>query len=672
MSHILFISTEATIPPKLQEALSATDIRLVVRKSPEEARSAIERGAFETAVIYAPHSSSLIQQLSTLRQMSLSLFMIVIAPGYDLAEEQIAFDQGADLYFTEPPPCQTLRRILSHSVAHAAAPESPHFAPTETRAFEAQSNTPSALHILRDFSHILGFSLDYKAFTQHFILKLRDYISFSRIGIFLETSAKQSLVKHGGSNHLECIASLGLPSDLIDCFQLSRDVGIGRSLHKNPRVLNYRENAHTPFENQDTSIRKEFNILGCHLAVPISDRERSIGVAVLNGPVTDREYNEDELQLLYLLMEELGLAIRNSRLHAELARHGALIENVLSSMASGAIVVSEDLQILYANRAAKRFLDIDANETRPIDFAELPSRLAVPVHRAVEKGEILEPFQITGPSGEGTFRVSIFPFSQKGELMRLPRPTMVMLEDFTKIEAHKQTALEDSRAELISLIAERFAHEIRNSLVPLTTHMQLMDKKIDQPKFQASLKAALQKETGRIKRFSEQMLYLAQESKPTSRSVDLQTVILSGFSEAQKQSGKTTIRLDLDEAQQDTHLEGNSEGLAYAFEELFLNCIQASEDETSPIRVAIQRSDEGILTVTIRDSGPGFDANAIEEATAPFYTTRNTGVGLGLSVAKKVIEAHNGYIKLNQRAEQADWDIKIELPSSLIHTPQST
>lgn len=673
MSHILFISRDATIPQNLREALTAPELRIVTRNNPIDAESALQRGAFDLAILYADTGENTLKsQLRSLREISKDLYIIVLAPEYSLGEEQAAFDLGADLYFSEPIPTKSLQRILTR---HSQAESVTQATVTQTAApnpSNGHSRSSSALHTLRDFSNILGFSLDYKAFTQHFILKLREHISFSRIGIFLETTAKQSLVKHKGSQHLECIASLGLPSDLIDCFQLSRDVGIGKTLNEHPRVLNIHELTNTPFENRNNSIQKEFGILGCHLAVPISDREGQIGVAVLNGPITGREYSEDELQLLYLLMEELGLAIRNSRLHAELGRHGALIENVLSSMSSGAIVVSEDLEILYANRAAKQFLQVETEETRTIDFAELPNKLASPVHRAVEKGEISDAFLIPGNQDNQVYQVSIFPFSHNEELALLPRPTMVILEDFTKIEANKQTALDDSKSEIIGLIAERFAHEIRNSLVPLTTHMQLIDKKIDQPKFQNSLKSALQKETGRIKRFSEQMLYLAQNSNPTISTVDIETVILSGFEAAKKQAKNNKVRLSLDELPDAVKIQGDPEGMAYAWEEILLNSIQADEGENSPIRVNMQQNDEGILRITIKDGGPGFTDELIEHATEPFYTLRNTGVGLGLSVAKKIIESHHGFIQLNKRNEDADWDIQIELPTYLhskTHTP---
>lgn len=670
MSHILLISRDASIPKSLRAALTAPELRIIAKSAPEDALSALERGTFDLAIIYAESShAKLSAQLQAIHQIAKGTFTIVISPDYSVEQEQTAFEHHADLYFAEPLPMQSLQRLVSQqSQSHSAQTIAPATSATE-REPQGRTRSVSSLHILRDFSNILGFSLDYKAFTQHFILKLREHISISRIGIFLEASAKQSIVKDRGYSHLECIASLGLPSDLIDCFQLSREVGIGKSLHEHPRVLSINEATTNPSLDPNGSIRKEFGILGCQLAVPISDREGPIGVAVLSGPVTGREFTEDELELLYLLMEELGLAIRNSRLHKELGRHGALIENVLSSMASGAIVVSEDLEILYANRAAKRFLEIDENETRVINFAELPNSLASPVHRAVEKGELSDTFIIPGAEGNRIYQVSIFPFTHNEELALLPRPTMVMIEDFTKIEATKQSALDDTKSELISLIAERFAHEIRNSLVPLTTHMQLMDKKIEQPAFQASLKTALQKETGRIKRFSEQMLYLAQNSNPHSGKIDIEGALLSSFEVAKKQSKRLEARISIGDVPKSASIEGDAEGIAYALEELFLNSIQASKD--SPfIQAKIQHSDEGILTITLRDNGPGFTKDCLKHATDPFYTSRNTGVGLGLSVAKKIIETHDGYLTLNQRNEDNDWDIQIELPTALHKTPQ--
>ncbi|WP_269525856.1 ATP-binding protein [Coraliomargarita parva] len=667
MINILLIVRDDQIPECLREPLATPDIRTVTRRSPDEAATALDRSVFDAVIVYADADLPVLkEQLQALRQ-SRDIFILVVAPEYSLEMETAAIETGADLYFAEPLPRHSVQRILRQSGQKSGMEITPaRRTPAPPPQQQGSPAAHSTLQILRDFSHVLGFSLDYKAFTQHFILKLRDHIRFSRIGIFLEPMSKQMVVRKESSQYLECVASLGLPSDLIDCFQLSRDIGIGHTLTERPRVLNLSRMEPELSDYEHRTITKEFKILGCELAIPLSDREKVIGVALINKPVSNRDYTEDEVELLYLLMEELGIAIRNSRLHHELANHGQLIEDVLGSMLSGAIVVSENLQILYANAAAAQFLDRrpgDGSRHAP-NFADLPARLAGAVHKAVEKGEICDPFFTQGPSEGEVYRASLVPFAHKGELTLLPRPIMVVLEDFTKIEANKQSALADSRNELISLIAERFAHEIRNSLVPLSTHAQLIDKRIEDPKFQKSLKSSLLKESARIKRFSEQMLYLAQHSAGADADLDIADLIQSAFKKAKQQLVAPGAKLEIDENAMNGPVQGNPEALAYAFEELFINAIQA-HPEKPVVHLDIQKSEEGIFRIRMRDEGTGFSDETLDHATEPFFTTRNTGVGLGLSVAQKVFREHHGFLRLFRRTPELNWDLEIELPEIL-------
>lgn len=664
MSHILLIRSEPVLPPNLREVFAAPENIIVIRQSPALAKTALERGAFNFAVIYAESGVAVMRkQLQELRSICPEIFTFVLSSDQEPEVETTAYEEGADLYFAEPLPLKSLRRLLAQEFAPVAQPEAaPARQPAEPVVRQPESHGVSTLHTLRDLSHILSYSLDYKAFTRHFILKLRDHISFSRIAIFLESSAKQSLIKSTQSKHLECIASIGLPSDLIDCFQLSRDVGVGREIIQQPRILHKHSAPASAGSVSDASIDKEFSILGCHVAVPISDREGPVGVAVLNGPVTGRAYTDEELELLYVLMEELGLAIHNSRLHSEIAQHGQLIENVLCSMSSGALVCSEQLDVLYANEAAKRYLRSDSMEVDDkIQFAELPAPMASAAHRTVEKGERIEPFQITNSDNGAIYRISIFPFSPREELMLLPQPIMIIIEDYTNIEANQRSAVDHTRSEVITLVAERFAHEIRNSLVPLSTHAQLIDKKIGKPEFQKSLKSSLLKETTRIKRFSEQMLYMAQTTQHGEANVNLPDIIEAAFDRARSHQDDSKCELDIQTEDKELLISGNQEALTYAFEELFINALQAGEPSQT-IRITLDANQEGIVRIQIRDGGPGLPDEVIEKAVDPFFTTRNTGIGLGLSVAHKIISEQNGYLRLNKRTFERDWDVEIEIP----------
>lgn len=663
MTHILIINEGKDLSSCIREISNTSDLRCVIKESPVEARLVVERNVFALAIIYNQSpSGQLSQNLQILREMNLELPVLVINSELSEAVERVAFEGGCDLYLVEPVSAKTLLRIVRLYVPDEIRMNSAVGTAVNEPLSRAATRSPvSALQILRDFSHVLGFSLDYMAFTHHFIMKLRDQISFSRIGIFLETDRNTSFSEKRSSNALKCIASFGLPSDLVDCFQLSRDMGIGKVIMDDSRILSACTRAETDALNP--AIRKELAILGCQIAIPISDREGPIGVAILSGPVTGRQYDEEELQLLYLLMEELGLAIRNSRLHAEVAANEKLIGHVLRSMVSGALVFNESMQLLYTNASAETFLGRLPGSKDPIVWADLPPLMADPIHRAIEKGELSDPFFLPSVEKQSIHRITIIPFSQQDELKLLPQPVMVIIEDFTKIEANKLTAMADTRSELISLIAERFAHEIRNALVPLMTHMQLFDRKIEQVDFQISLKAALERETHRIKRFSEQMLYLAQNSNPLAQRVCAQTAIEEGFLAA-----KTTLRLGhtklriKGEIEEKIYVDGNPEGLKYAFEEIFYNSLQSSTEFES-IDALLSINCDGNLQVCIRDTGPGFSDEAIRRAVEPFYTSRSTGVGLGLSVAKKIFEEHHGRITLNSRKNPDSWDLRIELPT---------
>ncbi|ADE55417.1 sensor histidine kinase [Coraliomargarita akajimensis] len=659
MTHLLLITNDKEVPFCLRDVLLGSEIRTIIREHSQDSLDTVRRGAFDIAIVYANEEDShWLEEIVKLRTASSELFMIAITPDYHEHTEANAFENGANLYFSEPVPAQTLSRLIKQQSAQGTSANAPsEYTPHPIQQHSGIDSTSFALKALRDFSNILSYSLDAKALTEQFIFKLREHIRFSRIGIFLENPAKQSFVKHHTPKHLSCATSLGLPADLVECFQLSRDVGIGKTLTEHPRVLDMRQ---LGASSQDGLIRKEFGILGCHLALPISDRERTLGVAVLSGPVTERDFSRDELELLYLLLEELGLAIRNSRLHTELANHDQLIENVLRSMSSGAIAISENLEILYANQTAYNFLNLSSSERSPMQWPDLPPQIAAPVHKAVTQGDMPPPFQITSPTNQHVYRISIIPLSQYAESSLLPRPVMLMLEDFTAIEASKAHELQSSRDELISLIAERFAHEIRNSLVPLSTHAQLLDRKIDNPAFQQSLKKALLSETKRIKRFSEQMLYIAQDTITAPGEFTPSKALEDSFKRAKEQLGYDDAKLELLDHAAAATLYGNVEALGYALEELFLNALQSSPG--APLVTAqISQSDQGSITIKLRDTGVGFPPEVANKAVEAFYTTRNTGIGLGLSIAKKIVEQHEGKLDILNK-KQDDWDIALKLP----------
>lgn len=657
MLNLLVITSQEDTRRRLGALLSEGASRATFRADVAEAAPLVERGVFDAVVLVAAGASEhALDEIRYLRRLRRDAPLAVVVAEAPLAWEESALGAGADFILREPIAATHLESVLRRLGAEAV----------EERAGVAPATQPppnvarGALEILRDFSRILGYSLDHKLFAEQFVRKVREIVGVSRLAVFLETP-RLTVGQSVPGTRLSCAAAMGIPTEILECFELSRTAGIGARMLQLPQIVLAGGEPGIPAQGTDQKIQREFEILGCRVAVPITDRTRTIGVAMLGGHVTGRAFTTDELQLLFLLMEELGSAIKNTWLHQQLSASHRLLADVLASMSSGCLVVDQSLHVLHANRAMVAFIKGEASSSGRLEFADLPPKLATPLYETVVKGEKAAPFFFTGGAGaERLFHVSVIPFLANGG--SLPQSAMLVLEDFTQIEAAKRFEIEASKAKLIALIAKRFAHEIRNSLVPLATHEQLLDSEYQSDDFRRSLKTALARETSRIQRFTEQMLYLAQPARTPGETVNLRDLVEACFervSGAFAPKGRLQLRSDSDLPLVRCHRPA----LEHALQEIVANALQAKPADPV-VTACIETSANGGLRLLVRDNGNGFTEDAARQATEPFFTTRNTGVGLGLTVARKIVEDHHGRLEVGVRGPNRDFDVEVWLPAA--------
>ena len=156
---------------------------------------------------------------------------------------------------------------------------------------------------------------------------------------------------HGRRLHSAC--ALGLPAALLEHLELSLDAGIGGYVHRQGRIL--KSGSEEARGNRE--IQKEFELLGVQVAIPILDRESLVGVAVFDGRLTGEFFSNEELALIFHLLEGLGLAIKNSWLHDELSSSHQLMADVLNQLGSGCVVVAQNLSVLHANQTARAYFN---------------------------------------------------------------------------------------------------------------------------------------------------------------------------------------------------------------------------------------------------------------------------------------------------------------------------
>ena len=660
MTRLLLITDDPTAQPLIAALSSAADFQVTSRLRLAEIRTAFGAGAFD-ACLFLPKdlSPDSLSEIAAARALDAHLPLVAVLPlAAATDQQQRVLAAGADITLFHPLNLADVTRVLQRLGARVVAETLPAAVAAAPLLNAKAAGMPTALTVLRDFSQVLGYSLDSRQLTQHFIQKLREVVGLSRIVVFLEAGASDRLPASPApdNSRLGCAAAIGLPAELVECFALSRKSGLGRQLTLYPQILRAPGGSLPP--QLDPKIIREFEVLGGQVAIPVNDRERTLGVAVLGGRIMGGDFTDEELLLVYHLLEQLGLAVKNSWLHHQLVGSHGLFTRVLDGITIGALVCGPDLSLLYANRAIVGFLR-GGNETT-VEYSQLPSALALKLRDVVERGAVVEPFFHESPGA--VYRVSVIPLRLAAG--SLPQTALLLLEDFTLINAAQRAEIESSNLKLIGLIARRFAHEIRNSLVPLTTHQQLFDAEIGNVEFRDSLKAALTRETQRIQRFTDQMLLLARSDQPATELAPLDELLRTSFEKSRAYAGGEA-ELEIQSDLPPVMLRCNRPSLAHAFQEIFLNGLQSSGAEPRlavSLNAAPTTDGRAELVIQVRDTGGGFAAESAGRATEPFYTTRNTGVGLGLTIARRVIEAHQGRLVVLPRRLPGDPDVVIHLP----------
>jgi two-component system sensor histidine kinase AtoS len=446
---------------------------------------------------------------------------------------------------------------------------------------------------------------------------------------------------------------------LLEHFELSFESGIGGQVTRLGRILRRSSEE----SRQDPETQREFELLGAQVAVPVLDRETVVGVAVFDGHITGEPLANPELELIFHLLEHLGLAVKNIWLHDQLAGNNDIMAEILRELSSACVVVSRDLAILHANKTARRFFPISNRNTGELEFSDLPQLLGTKVYQVLKTGTAFPTFRFEPETSPGTvYSVTIIPF-RRGNSSE-PASALLMVEDLTQSEQLRRLEIEAANLRLVRTMADRLAHEVGNAMVPLSTHQQLLADKYKDPEFRASLDAALADGVKRVTRLINQMRFLARDTLVSQEAFPLSPLIKEAYEEARKHQPAKAAQLKCEEEQPIT-MTGDRAALKHALTEVILNALQANPgDPRIGVRLHADSKGNGApgLQIEVQDNGSGFTPESAQKASSPFYTTRNVGLGLGLTVSRKIIETHHGKLEILPPKSGQSGIVRISLP----------
>ncbi|MCX6903738.1 MAG: ATP-binding protein [Verrucomicrobia bacterium] len=661
MKTLLVLGQHPDFAEAVRGAVNPQHYHVVHRPDLTEAAPFLNHGVVEVCVMDAELAEVQgLWNIEKLRRQLPDCPLIVFTGAEPWEFEEEAYLHGVSHVLRKPVRARLLNAVLDRlwdsdpprvaARAPAPRPSNAVAAPSGAGATQAQ---PADLKLLKDFFSILRHSLCAEAMLRQFLQSLREMLGVNRAAVFLRQppSALGGLSTAQEKGSLRSACALGLAPGLLDHFQLSLDSGVGACVLRTGRILR-RDSEEV---QQNPEMLKEFEVLGGQVAIPVLDCESLLGVAVFDGRVTGEPISNDELELIFHLLEELGLALKNIWLHEQLVSNLEIVNEILQQLSSACVVVSRDLAIVQTNKKARALFTKAGPRATELEFSDLPHLLGSKIYLAFKTGSGVAPFKFSPPEKpDSLYSISILPFQQQGS----PTPTLVLMvaEDLTRNEQLQKLEVETAQLRLLRTIAERLAHGIRNALVPISIHQQLLKEKHDNPEFLTSLDSALADGVRRILRLANQMKFLAREKADCEESIPLQPLLEEAFQEAQAHHPvpANPVILACDRL-----------ALKEVMAEIMLNALQANpQHPTVSVRTRLDSSSngKGCVQIEVWDNGKGFPPEVAKKVPEPFFTTRSVGLGLGLTVCQKILATNHGRLEIPPTTAAQPGLVRVSLP----------
>ena len=203
-----------------------------------------------------------------------------------------------------------------------------------------------------------------------------------------------------------------------------------------------------------------------------------------------------------------------------------------------------------------------------------------------------------------------------------------------------------SRAEHLATLGEMaagLAHEIRNPLAGIAGVMEIVGRDLPSNSPAKDVLGEVRHEVMHINKIVSELLEIARPKPPVFRQADVVSVAEHAALFARDQASARRVRLEVQHGAPVPQLEFDGGQIHQVLLNLLLNAVQACEAGGS-VQVEFA-GDEHFVITTVSDTGKGIPPDVLPNIFRPFFTTKGNGTGLGLSLARRIVEEHGGWLE---------------------------
>ncbi len=413
---------------------------------------------------------------------------------------------------------------------------------------------------------------------------------------------------------------------------------------------------HDRVSNANARIAEMLAELDAYLCIPLFRTSGLVGIINCGQKFSRDIYTNEDVVAFTALSSPLATAVENARLYHKLEEANQHRARILSNMRGGVIAVDTNGIITTINYGVSDILG-------SVDIGSHISQLNAPVAHILEetlakRRPVLDYETVVVRPDEERVPVvmstSTLTAGEDDELIG----AMVVIYDLTQVKRLEQNVQRAHRLSSVGTLAAGMAHEIKNPLVSIKTFSQLLPLRYDDPDFRATFTDIVPHEVERIDSIVTRLLHFARPKPATFAPQDLRAIIEEVLVLVENQLRKGNITVETDFPGPRVDIYGDEQQLHQVFLNLVLNAIEAMrEKRRGVLRVRVdyermqgRRGAKGTASeldgvrICLSDTGCGMSSESLERIFTPFYTTKDEGTGLGLSVVHGIVTEHGGNV----------------------------
>ncbi len=392
-------------------------------------------------------------------------------------------------------------------------------------------------------------------------------------------------------------------------------------------------------------------------SAPLGQQEALVGLLVIAGEKAP--IHEELLPLLTIMAAALTSILQHqsvtSNLQAKIQdylREAGISTAVRQSVTDGVLLINPDFTIQELNPAAEEMLGYTSREVRLLPYQNM----------LVGTDNLIPPLITGNPEPNFYDAGNVKLYRRDGQIFQAHVRTQALwinerLETYVMLirdlSEHEQFQIRNQQLEQQAILGEFsaiFAHEVRNPINNISTGLQVLEENYPEGDPKRDTIGRLKQDCERLNELMKSVLIFSKPMEYKLEPMDVGAALRKVLERWRLQMMRANIQHHIQVDQNVPLAEGDQRALDQVWNNLISNALQAMTPQGGTLTVRVRSATTSDqfqrVEVSVTDTGMGIPEEIRERIFEPFFTTKKTGTGLGLAITKRIVNMHNGTIRV--------------------------